>query len=296
MTGDPWRVALWHSGKAFLPEARAYHAALGRHGFEALLLDPSDRKLLPSFNAAILFLGRFPRWYRATEVVVADYGSLSVGRFAPLKDLVKRWTNLRPSFGVYQNELIRIRMGSPTEFGYRPMGYFPELVPTTAREHEVDFLYVGTSERPGLKSALCRILDNGYSLRVVGFERPRTFPPAEYLGPLDLAQTYQMMGNARYGLNFVPNKAPFALQASTKMVEYLACGLGVVSSRTPWVERFALERRTRVAWLDGDLRPKTLAEFPFSVGSLAGLDWPTVIQESGALGYLLRMRELSRRQ
>ena len=70
-------------------------------------------------------------------------------------------------------------------------------------------------------------------------------------GPLPQATTTQFagFGAGAPGLNLVPNVLPLSAQTSTKMLEYLAVGLPVISSRSLWAEHIAAEHPGRVRWL-----------------------------------------------
>ena len=103
--------------------------------------------------------------------------------------------------------------------------------------------------------ALQAIEQAGLRLLLVG-----QIPPAlqAVIGPLQHIHTTGRIAQdevpaqllrARAGLNLVPDVLPLSAQTSTKMLEYLAVGLPVISNRSAWAEHIAIQHPARVRWL-----------------------------------------------
>jgi hypothetical protein len=60
------------------------------------------------------------------------------------------------------------------------------------------------------------------------------------MGPVSRDQLPEIYKNARFGLNYTPDIYPYNVQTSTKTLEYLASGLGVISNKYKWSEFFSV--------------------------------------------------------
>ena len=121
---------------------------------------------------------------------------------------------------------------------------------------EFDLVYLGVMSRlkafwPTLKT----IEQAGLSLLLVGDV------PSELQGKLQQLTNITCTGRitqtevpaqlmrARAGLNLMPNLLPLTEQTSTKMLEYLATGLSVISNPYPWAQRMSQQHAGRVQLL-----------------------------------------------
>jgi hypothetical protein len=88
---------------------------------------------------------------------------------------------------------------------------------------------------------------------------------------------------ARFGLNLVSNIAPYNQQTSTKLLEYCAVGLPVVSNDYPWVRYFASRHQGNFHLLSDN--PSTwapsfgeaLEAYPYQVPDLHDMQWPKLL-------------------
>ena len=100
---------------------------------------------------------------------------------------------------------------------------------------------------------------------------------------MDQTQVPHNLRLARFGLNLVPNEAPFQQQTSTKVLEYCAVGLRVVSNAYPWVRYFMAQHNANFYLLRDD--PSSLATsfgealdaYPYEVPDVRALAWPKVL-------------------
>jgi hypothetical protein len=108
---------------------------------------------------------------------------------------------------------------------------------------------------------------------------------------------------ARAGLNLVPAHRPYTVQTSTKVLEYLAVGLPVVSNRYPWMETLsATPACSRIHWIDDVSSPTA---WDAAVSELDGPQedgrlglvrtWPKILQELPIWADLERDLQRSRR-
>ena len=96
----------------------------------------------------------------------------------------------------------------------------------------------------------------GLSLLLVGDvlpalqERLATLGHIQSTGRVPQDQVPAQLLRARAGLNLMPDVLPLSEQTSTKMLEYLALGLPVISNSYAWAQRTALVHAGRVQLLD----------------------------------------------
>jgi len=97
------------------------------------------------------------------------------------------------------------------------------------------------------------------------------------------AEVPLQLRRARYGLNLVSNLTPYNQQTSTKLLEYCAVGLPVVSNDYPWVRYFAAHHQGNFLLLRDDPKSwetnfgEALDAFPYQVPELSSLAWPRVL-------------------
>jgi hypothetical protein len=102
-------------------------------------------------------------------------------------------------------------------------------------------------------------------------------------GRVDHAQVPNHLRRARFGLNLVPNATPFQQQTSTKVLEYCAVGLRVVSNAYPWVRYFMAQHKANFYLLNDDAPSlatsfgEALDAYPYEVPDVRSLAWPLVL-------------------
>ncbi len=66
---------------------------------------------------------------------------------------------------------------------------------------------------------------------------------------------------ARCALNLVPDRLPYSEQTSTKLLEYCAIGLPVISTNYRWVRKFAASNKAAIAYLPAQASASAYADF-----------------------------------
>ena len=66
---------------------------------------------------------------------------------------------------------------------------------------------------------------------------------------------------ARCALNLVPDQIPYSEQTSTKLLEYCAIGLPVISTNYRWVRNFAASNKAAIAYLPAQASASAYADF-----------------------------------
>ncbi|MEY4140053.1 MAG: hypothetical protein RLZZ371_2235 [Pseudomonadota bacterium] len=251
-----------HTGDAYLPELQAYQSFVETAGHQPRVHRQIDT--VPE-DAAVLWwmcgrVGtdialRFPKAFQ-----IHEYASASVPPMAWLKDQIKRRRQAVPHYRVFQNAWVQQRMGFqdtvPCEF--RDMGLASDflLAPNHDIKAEFDFVYLGEMQRllhflpvfDGLAKAGRQVLLIGQVPPQFALHLQR-YTNITSTGRVPHGQVPALLRRARYGLNLVPDQLPYTRQTSTKLLEYCAVGLPVVSTDYVWVRNFERQHGARFAYL-----------------------------------------------
>ena len=282
------------NGPSYLPEIDAYCAYIQTRGHQTMVHD-SSHSVPASASVVWWFCGRVPlreahRLRGAFQI--HEYASASIPPYAWAKDQVKHWTQPQPDYRIYQNGWVRERMGfaDGVPQALRDMGVAEHffVAPSLAQAPEFDLVYLGEMSRLlSFIPVLQAIHTAGLSLLLVGDVPAKLkihFPPnVTCTGRVEHAQVCRHLRRARFGLNLVPNATPFQQQTSTKLLEYCAVGLRVVSNAYPWVRFFMAQHKANFYLLRDD--PSSLATsfgealdaYPYEVPDVRALAWPQVL-------------------
>ncbi len=289
-----------HMGDAYLPELQAYAAFVQAAGHQAQLHHHIDT--VPADAAVVWWMcgqvsaemaQRFPGAFH-----IHEYASASVPPLAWLKDRVKRWRQATPNYRIYQNAWVRQRMrfsdAVPSEL--RDMGLSPNFfdAPAAPGEPEFDFVYLGEMQRLWhFLPVFDALAQTGRRVLLVGQLpddlRPRLQHHANLTvtGRVPHSEVPALLRRARYGLNLVPDQLPYTRQTSTKLLEYCAAGLQVVSTDYPWVREFEKQHGARFAYIPcrataviykAHLGPALDAQ-PLVVPDVRPLTWPSLLAD-----------------
>lgn len=247
-----------HGGRAYLPELAAYTRHIEALGHAAQL--HTSVQTVPEAAEAVWWIcGRVPAdqaRHLHAAVQVHEYASASVPPLAWLKDRVKQWQHPVPDFRVFQSEWVRQRMGfrDAVPYALRDMGV-PDhfLLAQASQAPEFDAVYLGEMSRLLHFLPLLNTLGQvGITLLLVG-DVPAPLLDAlsgcahiRVTGRVPQAEVPQQLQRARFGLNLMPDVLPLSEQTSTKMLEYLAVGLPVISNTYAWAQRTARAHPGRV--------------------------------------------------
>ena len=260
------QVHFVHPGDAYLPELQAYAQHLQAMGHRAHIHSRAADVPLQA-DVVWWFCGRVDRQqalrlHRSRQV--HEYASASVGRWPAFKDRIKRWTHPRPDHRVFQSDWVRQRMGfdDGVPFSLRDMAVPEAFVQASAlTAPAVDLVYLGEMRRlTGFVPTLRAIGEAGLRLLLVG-QVPEALqqaladvPGLVLSGRVPQQEVPAQLLRARAGLNLMPEVLPLSEQTSTKVLEYLAVGLPVVSNPYAWIERCALQHPGRVFTLAAHAR------------------------------------------
>lgn len=285
-----------HSGPAYMPELSAYEAYLAEMGHRSVR--HSDPATVPLDADVVWWIcGRVSAQHShrlRRSLQVHEYASTSVGRWPLLKDRIKRWRHPVPDHRVFLNAWVRSRMGfeDSVPSSLRDMGVPPAFLQAApSRPVDHDLVYLGEMSRLRyFLPALQAISQAGLKLLLIG-QPPadlegfiRLMPGVTCTGRIAQSQVPEELLRARAGLNLMPDRLPLAMQTATKVLEYLAVGLPVLSNDYPWARAQTAQYPERIRLLH-DLRlPEVWAESMAWVpkratnrSDLDGLAWPNQV-------------------
>ena len=299
-----------HTGPAYMPELDAYASFATALGHSTVL--HRDTASVPNDAQVVWWMcGRVPQ-SEARRLKHAfhihEYASTSVPPYAWLKDVVKHWTQPRPDYrnvphtlrdmGIAQAFFDAVQMPYVAAHDdLHTQRHPPESMAPTAADHEAhslvppnefDLVYLGEMSRLLPFVPLLQAIANaGRSLLLVGDvpDALRQQLPASVTctGRVPYADVPHQLRRARLGLNLVSNTEPYNQQTSTKVLEYCAVGLPVVSNDYAWVRYFTTHYQGNFYVLRDDPASwpssfgPALDAYPYVLPDVRSLAWPQVL-------------------
>ncbi|MRI80796.1 glycosyltransferase [Aerococcaceae bacterium DSM 109653] len=243
------KVLFQRSEQAFLPEIDAYIEYLNQdQRFQAF----DSSKLEAGYDIEVYdviweFKG-FGGIQSNQQLIVHEYASLSTGKFPRTKNFIKSRYNPTPDLRIFLNEAVHrgFNFKDQVEYTYRDMGIDSQFLQQTTTQKEFDYVYVGSISKEREIDQLLQSFTqkaNG-KLCLVGsveddiYESYKNHPDLTFTGKVAYHEVPEIATKAVYGLNYMPDKYPFNFQTSTKLLEYLALGLKIITTNYQWVNDF----------------------------------------------------------
>lgn len=243
------KILFIRSENAFLPEISAYIDYFNKTK-TFVAYDSSKIKenyKISDFDIIWEFKG-FGGIRVKNQILVHEYASLSTGSFPKIKNIIKSILNPKPDIRVFLNEEVQrgFKFKDNIEYAYRDMGIDKRFLDFKQTEKEFDFVYVGSvcKEREIDKLLEQFTKKNNGKLCLIGdvetdiFERYKGEKNIVFTGKVSYDKVPELASKAVYGINYIPNKYPFNIQTSTKLLEYLSLGLKVVTTDYKWIREF----------------------------------------------------------
>lgn len=292
-------IAFVHNQQSFLPEVRAYEDYFSKRGVQCEIVKEQSLPLLRP-DVAWYFMGS-NTGRLANAIIIHEYTSASVAPFAGMKNVVKKWLNVKPDYRLFLNDFVResfdFKDGVP--HGLRDMGIPADwLQQTTAARKADSFIYTGewkgrnieqllqVFSRGALQGQPLVILSKEYELLQ---EKYREHSNIRFKGPASAEEVRRHVSEAAFAINFIPDKVPFNRQTSTKLLEYAACKTPIITTDYAWVRQFQQKHGGDFFYLQPDLSNFTLAavkEQVYSFPDLSDWTWEWQIKKSGVTGFL----------
>ena len=293
------KILFQRSSKANLPEIEAYIDYIEKNDSSLKCFDSEKMSTgdydLEDFDLIWKFMG-FDRKVNKRPVI-HEYVSLSTGRFPIVKNKIKKVTNAKPDLRIFLNEDVKKEMNFIDNVPqiYRDMGIRKDFFFIDANKIYT-FVYIGDiSKERGIDKFLsqfvkyysnekdCLLLIGSYEKSI--YEMYKDHVCIEFLGKVSQKQVIESASKASYGLNIIPDRYPYNIQTSTKLLEYMALGLKVITTDYDWVNKFEKENNCSFFKLDKSFENiRTCKEFEYENKlDIKKLEWSQVLLESNII-------------
>ncbi|KAA1039309.1 glycosyltransferase family 4 protein [Macrococcus equipercicus] len=290
-------VALVHEGKAYLPEIAAYEKYLNKHPqFKAEVV--SEVKPGMDYDIVWKVMGFDPVKTKGA-VLIHEYNTLTVGKNRAIKDVVKKLFNTKPNGRVYQSEFMKdfYNFKDKAPFIFREQGIDQSYF-NVVSEKIYDFVYIGSMDESRQLDAMFEFFSKTpkWTLLLIGTPNEKLkaqYSSCEniiYTGRLEQSEIPAYASKARYGLNYVPDIYPFNEQISTKLLEYCALNLKIVTLPGRWVNNFESSSQAKFFKVKknlSNLTAENLNQFDFITPDVRNLEWNKLLENSGLIPFLL---------
>ncbi|MGP5533985.1 glycosyltransferase family protein [Psychrobacter celer] len=293
------KIALIMPHHAYAPEVLALKDYIDLKGeFKADILSLEEFiEVQSNYELVYIEMGFIALWnFKIKIPQIHSYATSSTGKHKHLKNQIKKYLSKKPVLRTFLDKGVQNRMNfkDNTPFLYRDMGVDNAFFQKPNEFPEYDILYCGSiSGRNGLIESLLSI-PNTYTIAIVGrtTESERKLLKADnitLMGEVSRKNLPQIYKNARFGFNYTPDIDPYNIQTSTKVLEYLASGLYVISNRYKWVDTFFEDISYQPIWLNSDGELDTLSLINYKEEFLLPIErysWDSIISCSGLYEFL----------
>lgn len=293
-------IAFVHNNKAFLPEVNVYIDYFKSRGVQCEVVRPEGLKLLKP-DVAWYFMGTNVRRLKGA-ITIHEYTSASVKLFGAAKDSLKKLVNAKPHYRIFLNEYVQeaFAFNDKVPFGFRDMGVKAEWLntPKTTVKTISNFIYIGELRDRNIERLL-NIFATGemkdYTLIIVSKDYDdlkrdyQNYSNIVFEGPVHHDEMPEYIRTAMYAINFIPDKAPYNRQTSTKLLEYAACKTNIITTDYAWIKWFEKTYGGKYLFLKDDLSnftPLVIKDFDFGFPDLTEWTWEKQIERSGVVQFL----------
>lgn len=302
------KILLVRSNKSYLPQIDASIDYFNGKELGFQLYDSAELSdiSLSEFDCLWEFMG-FNMSKKIDIPLIHEYASLSTGVFPRMKNKGKKWLNVKPDLRIYLNEYVSEGLGfnDKTDYVYRDMGVDDVFFNYKQSSKTYDCVYIGsiTKERgtPYLLDQF-KFTCKNRSLLLIGkvsdeiYKNYSSCDNITFAGELPYKEVPQYASQAIYGINYMPNKYPYNLQTSTKLLEYLAMGLEVITTDYLWIHHFMRENKInfimvneKLDGLEKAIKDHEGKSAEREMGTLEKFKWKHVIEQSGLEEKLLNI-------
>lgn len=302
------KILLVRSNKAYLPQIDASIDYFNEKKLGFQLYDSAEISdiVLSEFDCLWEFMG-FDISKKRDIPSIHEYASLSTGSFPQLKNKAKRILNFKPNLRIYLNKFVREGLGFNDEidFVYRDMGIDDVFFEYKDSPKNYDCVYIGSiTKGRGIPYLLDYFKWNckNRSLLIIGevpdeiYTNYSSCHNITFTGNLPYKEVPKYASQAVYGINYMPNKYPYNIQTSTKLLEYLAMGLEVITTEYLWIHHFMKENHMNLIMVDEKLEGLESAITNHErnpsgkkMNNVEKFKWKHVIEQSGLEEKLLNI-------
>ncbi|MBP0724472.1 glycosyltransferase [Bacillus sp. RG28] len=300
------KILLERTSKSYLPQIDATIKYFNGKNLGFRLFDSYEIKdiKLNEFDCLWKFMGIDTS--RNIDIpIIHEYPSLSTGIFPKLKNKLKKSITSKPHLRIFLNEYVKEEMGfnDQIEYVYRDVGVDDQFFQYKESVKKYDCVYVGSiSKARGIPQLLdqFKYKYKNLSLLLVGtvpdeiYNHYSNCDNITFTGNLPYEDVPKYASQAVYGINYMPNKYPYNLQTSTKLLEYLAMDLQVITTDYFWINHFMKENQLNFIKINENLdNLETLMKsheiIPNQFTKMEKFKWTNIIEQSGLEEKLLKL-------
>lgn len=292
--------AFIHENKAFLPALEGYANFFSRYNIQCEVV---TKKKAASFEKQVewFFMGTDRSKKKEGVCKIHEYISPSVPPFRKVKDMYKTFFNSWPDFRIYKNEYVKnsFDFKDNIPFCYQDIGINPASHNIYNEEKEFDFIYIGDlSEKRKPELFIDRFtqkMTQAHTLLLVGKnydwlkKKYHAHTNILFRGPVPREEVITYISKSRFGINYIPDIEPFNRLTSTKLLEYAACGIPIISTDYTWVKQFQHQYGGNYFFILPDFSNFTwenIIGFKYSMPELGEWSWEKQLRKSGILQFL----------
>lgn len=238
------KILIVPTKKAYLPDIYIYKKLFRKFNLAVEIIEKPDKTILKDFNVIWRFMGIDANsMERNDQLLIHEYQSSSVKPLPRFKNKIKKFINTKPDIRIFQNKIVMgsFKFNDNIKTFFRPMGVSKDfLLDKPGNKYHYDFLYVGTlNKRPKTLKDLMNIgklLPNKKILLIGDIDEKIKTKLLKYSanfyfkGFVEYSELPHLYRKCEYGLNLIPNEYPYNQQDSTKLIEYSAAGMKIISS------------------------------------------------------------------
>jgi len=295
-------IVFIHPHKAFLPEIDAYIDFFSKYQIKTIVAKPEETGRT-SADVEWHFLGTDSTKRKAGVIKIHEYASASAPPFEAIKNFSKKILTVNPQYRLFLNNYVKekFRFNDDIPSGFRDMGIADSFLHFDNRgsKKEYDFVYAGSVHadrkinrllecftREALKDKSILILSKDYDGLKSRFS---VCPNIRFEGPVLHEDIPKYISKAAFAINFIADEEPFNQQTSTKLLEYAALKIPVITTDYSWARNFQKENGGNFFYLDKDLSNlnwENICKFRYSFPNLKEWAWENQIRKSGVLQFL----------
>ena len=288
------KILMLNTKKSYLPELESYKQYFFDTA-EIYFEDEIEKSDLKYFDIVWEFMGfDMTKPKLKSQLLIHEYPSLSAGAFPHLKNYLKRKLNAKPDLRIFLNENINseLNFNDKINFCYRNMGVHRTFFNHKNAKKKYDFVYIGEINKD---RQIDKLLDKftkkntqEFSILVIGKPKDdiqkkyEQYKNISFAGYIHYKNIPTLASKAVYGINWIPNKYPYNLQTSTKLLEYCAMDLKIVNLQNDWSAKFEKEQNAKFFNVKPNykINLKELENFKFVTPDVNEFEWSKVLQKS----------------
>ena len=278
-------IAFIANSSQFLPEIDAYKKLFESIGWAVKIFRyiPNSKELFP-FRVEWHIMGTDFSPKNPKRIKIHEYCSASFPPFPHTKNFIKRMINVEPDYRVYQNQWMVNQMKMTNKpFFIRDMGINEQFFLKEPVKKEFDFVYAGSIDKNRNLRLLVDAFHNNFpnhSILIVGnipiWLKKMESEQIVLINSVPYTKIHNWIKKARYGINYVPDVYPFYRQTSTKLLEYCAAGLKIITTSYHWVNDFEKQKGGHFYKIDEkgiNFHPQNIEKFQYATPDVHSETW-----------------------